>query len=430
MDKEFIANLSIDINQDLEKICEQLEKKQYEYYERIQSCSDSNRQQQLENDIQKMDNQIRIIKKQIQEINNSIVLDNGMDETKVNDEKKRKKESTNQLINQTNKDEAVNFSNDMEEVDYWCEKGQNSKAFDLLHKLSNNNNSDAQYRLAQMYLSGIGTKMDLYRAVYWMQKSADNGNENAMIMYSYNMIDIESADIEEIKKVGGYLEKLAKKDNLEVMKRYIHIALTRRDLDMMSKSIYFCDVLIKKFNDSYDKDVYRNIKKEIRAYLRSESYNIDSLGSNVYTEKWRRIAYYVGCALVVLGMIHIYVGIDSSIANSSGIFNIMNKFSKIVMPKNMFWYSWANNKTDCGRYGVMLFTIGYSISAFSYYKTEGYRWIIKTVYWIINLYILSVIGEQAEKILGENNGITNDILIVFLCIWIVRFIFKKAYESV
>ena len=110
--------------------------------------------------------------------------------------------------------------------------------------------------------------------------------------------------------------------------------------------------------------------------------------------------------------------------------NIMNKFSKIVMPKNMFWYSWANNKTDCGRYGVMLFTIGYSISAFSYYKTEGYRWIIKTVYWIINLYILSVIGGQAEKILGENNGITNDILIVFLCIWIVRFIFKKAYESV
>src|ERR1043165_4780915 len=54
-----------------------------------------------------------------------------------------------------------------------------SDNINLLKQLAENDEY-AQFNLANSYYNGEGTEKNLEKAVYWYQKAAENGNNNAM----------------------------------------------------------------------------------------------------------------------------------------------------------------------------------------------------------------------------------------------------------
>jgi hypothetical protein len=54
------------------------------------------------------------------------------------------------------------------------------QAFDKLMPLAKNNNAQAQYSVGYMYYYGLGVMEDTKQAKYWIEKSAKNGNSNAI----------------------------------------------------------------------------------------------------------------------------------------------------------------------------------------------------------------------------------------------------------
>jgi len=55
-----------------------------------------------------------------------------------------------------------------------------SHAFNALMPLAKNNNAQAQYSIGYMYYYGLGVMENTKQAKYWIEKSAKNGNSNAI----------------------------------------------------------------------------------------------------------------------------------------------------------------------------------------------------------------------------------------------------------
>lgn len=54
------------------------------------------------------------------------------------------------------------------------------QAFDAMMALAKKNNAQAQYSVGYMYYYGLGVREDTDKAKYWIEKSAQNGNPNAI----------------------------------------------------------------------------------------------------------------------------------------------------------------------------------------------------------------------------------------------------------
>ncbi len=83
---------------------------------------------------------------------------------------------------ETEKTEEKNNSNEFdmfEMANSFYNQKKYKKAFELLKKLAEQGDSQAQYNLGAMYENGEGTEENIEQAKYWYKKSADQGNEDA-----------------------------------------------------------------------------------------------------------------------------------------------------------------------------------------------------------------------------------------------------------
>ncbi len=83
---------------------------------------------------------------------------------------------------------ATAFANPYDEAETLLAAGDNAEAFNRFEQLAIDGDRKAQYRLAQLYASGVGTAQDTAQAANWYRRAADNGLADAQfalgILYS------------------------------------------------------------------------------------------------------------------------------------------------------------------------------------------------------------------------------------------------------
>ncbi|GBB87800.1 hypothetical protein RclHR1_01430009 [Rhizophagus clarus] len=73
---------------------------------------------------------------------------------------------------------SFNFVSKVFNLFQFCEQDY-EKAIELYHKAANSGHSYAQYNLALMYEYGKGTEKNINQAIYWYEKSAKQGDQDA-----------------------------------------------------------------------------------------------------------------------------------------------------------------------------------------------------------------------------------------------------------
>ncbi|RIA98188.1 hypothetical protein C1645_813041, partial [Glomus cerebriforme] len=89
------------------------------------------------------------------------------------------------------------------------------KAFELYQKAANLGDSTAQYNLAMIYETGIRIERNINQAIYWYEKSAEQGDQNAQ-----NKIRIQNLDNEFSfwsKPIDQSKPRIAKRNNLRTV---------------------------------------------------------------------------------------------------------------------------------------------------------------------------------------------------------------------
>lgn len=97
--------------------------------------------------------------------------------------------------------------------DYYLHNNQFDKGATILHYYAQQNNPQAQYKLAKLYKEHCNEK----KMAYWLQEAYKNGNEQADIEYISMIIEglVKGDSVQAIQKLKNY----AKKGNLKAMQR-------------------------------------------------------------------------------------------------------------------------------------------------------------------------------------------------------------------
>lgn len=143
-----------------------------------------------------------------------------------------------------------------------------SGVFEFQKKLANNGNSQAQYKLANMYENGHGVKRDINQAMQWYKKSAANNYKMAGLRLTYLEIRKSGYKSAKHKPWLKELNKEAKKGNSEALfligqmhekgivvkkdlyaaKRYYKKASSRGNIDAET-SLYEVEAQINEIED-------------------------------------------------------------------------------------------------------------------------------------------------------------------------------------
>lgn len=102
----------------------------------------------------------------------------------------------------------------VEKADTAYERGDHQKAFAYYSNAAELGHDYGQFMLANMYLSGEGTKRDKQAYVRWMEKSAENGYPPANYLIG---VGIYSKNEEDAALAITYLEKAAQKEHAGAM---------------------------------------------------------------------------------------------------------------------------------------------------------------------------------------------------------------------
>lgn len=76
------------------------------------------------------------------------------------------------------------------------QEGNYYKTYNLMRRLAKAGNPDAQVKLAGLYLEGKGVDADKAEAVFWYEKAAQLGNEEAIDFMNNNASLFQSAPVE------------------------------------------------------------------------------------------------------------------------------------------------------------------------------------------------------------------------------------------
>lgn len=66
------------------------------------------------------------------------------------------------------------------------QEGNYFKTYNLMTRLANDENVDAQAMLASLYFEGKGVDADKEQAIFWYQKAAEHGNAEAIAFIENN----------------------------------------------------------------------------------------------------------------------------------------------------------------------------------------------------------------------------------------------------
>lgn len=323
MDKELLAQLGLDTNQDLKSLLEDLEGKQYEFFERLETTNDEHRKEELNGLLTRIDQTVGEIKAQMAAVDSGIIFDTGAPEVDPEAEKKKKKQEQKakekekeaqmaakvQELKQKEEARRQQEAQAAEEAKKAAEKKAEQEkaaeapapekkaapkaepvqqpmsdlqqglaryhkqnytaAFPIFKQLAERNDPTAQYMLACMYKRGEGTASDHERAEFWMKKAADNGDQVAQFDYAIMQLADQGRDNAKTAVGISYLKRSGDQGYRDAMDRYVELVdKGTGGLPELKVARGYCTKLLPLTEDSYDKQKYEKLNKDLRARQR------------------------------------------------------------------------------------------------------------------------------------------------------------------
>ena len=331
MDKELITTLGLDAEKDLKSLLEDLESKQYEFFERLETTKDENRREELNSLLSRIDEAIGLIKDELAAVDSAIILDTGAAVEKASEKKKQEKEKKkaeeaqlSEKVQAIKNKEDVRVKQDVQPVDdtsvqpipvaatpvgsdlhqglQFYHTQNYTAAFPIFKKLAEENNAAAQYMLACMYYRGEGTDADCERAEFWMNKAADNGDSVAQ--YDYAVILLSDSNRDELRTARGmrYLKLSANQDNRDAMTRFVLLVDSNvGGISEIKAAQTYCEKLMSLTEDSYDRQRFEVIAKQLkRRYKAARRRRFGTAASSVVS--------LIGALILMVATVFIFMG--------------------------------------------------------------------------------------------------------------------------
>jgi TPR repeat protein len=410
MDKELYKELGIDEKAGLKDILSELESRQFDCLERLDSVSDDERRQALELTLSKIDKEIADIKDQIKNLKSGIIFeddapsegakdikkdkdpakDSKKEAEKKKEESAKKKEDVSKKVENIKQKEAdrkqkeeekqqkaaeaaakaaqasvglnVGTDNTQSNVDPNPEltkalldykKGDFVAAFEGFRKLSEADNETAQYMFSNMYRRGEGTPNNNERAEYWMKRSADNGYTSAQLDYGIILLADGGNCADMVKAVQGlsYVGRAADSGDKQAILKYIEGAKKQiGGRQAYEKAMAYCDKLKSQSTDSYDNEQYDTAKQELNS-LRKDALKIErkTKRANVFT--------IIGSILIVISALYIFIGAHSLYVHSHAFLKLVPRAFDFLV-NDMLCYLLASLVDGKGVFGFEMLAIG------------------------------------------------------------------------
>lgn len=376
MNEELLMKLGIDSSMGLKDVLENLEEKQFEILERLESVSDANRRTELEELNKSIDKEISNIKEKLKVLSSGLVIDNQEEE--VVSEKEQKKAFIENKLNSLKEKEAqrkqeeekkakiVQKEKDIQDVkdteaDQTSQKKPNeldlalrdyrnqnySAAFPVFKKYAENGEASIQYLLSQMYVDGNGTKQDSERAQFWLKAAANNGD--FMAQFAYGMQLVAKGHEDEQKAIEGlkYLSMSAEQNYTSAMAQFVEaVNKGYGNLDDADKAIEYCHKLLEKVDDSFDSqkyDEYMKGLKKSRAVAKSKK--MKTILSIIFTT--------FGSILLLIGGLYVFGGIHTDLWISNEFLKILpDANATLLLPIEKLWLTLEPYMTVNGMIGL------------------------------------------------------------------------------
>ncbi len=409
MNKELLDSLAIDSSKELKVILGELEDKQFEFLERMETVSDESRKAELAEVLQLIDYEIADVKGQLKAINSSIILDTSESTDNVEKskneqyEKEEKQESISQKVEELKEKEverkqkqaeknaketarianatvppnsgglnspslatnvqttgqqvvATNVSPELTKGLLEYKNGNYDAAFNTFKSLAEKDDPQAQYMIANMYNRGEGTSKNQERAEFWMKKAADLGEVSAQLDYAILLLSSNDGDDKKISEGIKYLEMAADKDDKQAMLKYIEVAQKQlAGRHVVDKAIMYCNKLKALTKDSYDLKRYDEVIAEL-----------DNLRKDTIKQEKRikRTSFFtvVGSLLSLVALLYVFGGIHESLWETNQLLKFFPSASeKLLVNIEWYWELVAEIMNHNGMFGLELLVIGWMI---------------------------------------------------------------------
>ncbi len=409
MDNKFLESIGVDVTVEPGKILEQLEEKQLEYFERLENVSDEARENELKKILQRIEDETVQVKKVVDAISRSLIVDDGSEEGKKEapgkkDNKiakeieglkkqsgqqsdpgqvqsRKPKQDSNQVKNGKPKPGSGQVQNEKKQSDpgpgkadqaapagrndisaglQSYKKGDYQTAFRIFSELSEKRDANAQLLLARMYEKGEGTSRNEDRARFWYKSSADIGNPDAQYAYGTLILaNTSSTDNEEEVKTGmTYLERAADQGHAEAMDRHIELALRGiKDSQRIYRAMGYCDIRTAQMKDSYDKNIYQDKKKALQEKRKNEARQ----------EKAQKVPTnisIIGNILYIVGFLYLFRGIHPELWEGIKFLGFLPSVKPgMIIPWDTFT-AWAGSFLPVeGIFGIEVLAVGAALSS-------------------------------------------------------------------
>ncbi len=392
-----MESIGVDVTVEPGKILEQLEEKQLEYFERLENVSDEARENELKKILQRIEDETVQVKKVVDAISRSLIVDDGSEEGKKEAPGKKdnkiakeieglKKQSgqqsdPGQVQSGKPKQDSGQVQNEKKQSDpgpgkadqaapagrndisaglQSYKKGDYQTAFRIFSELSEKRDANAQLLLARMYEKGEGTSRNEDRARFWYKSSADIGNPDAQYAYGTLILaNTSSTDNEEEVKTGmTYLERAADQGHAEAMDRHIELALRGiKDSQRIYRAMGYCDIRTAQMKDSYDKNIYQDKKKALQEKRKNEARQ----------EKAQKVPTnisIIGNILYIVGFLYLFRGIHPELWEGIKFLGFLPSVKPgMIIPWDTFT-AWAGSFLPVeGIFGIEVLAVGAALSS-------------------------------------------------------------------
>lgn len=300
MDKSFLKSLGLDPEKDLRSLMEDVEDKQCELLERLETTRQESRKEELMDQLSRVETVIAQIKDRLEAVNSAIVLDmddiqpeaseNAPKQVSVPTEPEKTEEADlaskvqalKDKIQAKTEEEPVpvkaeektqsvaavqaekEYSSELQHALQCYRKKEFAPAFHTFKQLAEQNDPAAQYMLACMYKRAEGTAADPGREEYWMKRAADNGDPAAQFDYAVIILSRRNADAGALASGMDYLNRSAAQGNKDAMERYIELV---EKGDGGPKEVIiardYCEKLLPLLKDSFEIQKYTQLSKNL-----------------------------------------------------------------------------------------------------------------------------------------------------------------------
>jgi len=121
------------------------------------------------------------------------------------------------------------FASDIEKAQETYNKGDYVTAFHIVNSLASNGDAKAQYELGRMYYKGEGTSKNEEKAVYWWEKSGQQGHIEAQINLVHMYLSSKEMSNDNERSMY-WLKKAAQQGNAEMQFLLAYIYSSGEDI--------------------------------------------------------------------------------------------------------------------------------------------------------------------------------------------------------